>query len=352
MTFLTKPPKNWKPPFCPNGNCPFHHKLTTKWIYKEAGSYLRETDNRKVQRYQCLSCRRTFSTQTFSTTYWQKSPDLDAAIFSKTINGMGNRQIARDLSIEPAIVEHKLARLGRHCLLFLMKMLEQAEPATEIVYDGLETFEYSQHFPYHHNIAVEKRTDFVLFFNDSELRRKGTMTSKQKRQRADLETRLGRPDPKTIMKATAEMLSVTVNHQQSVTVYTDEHKQYLAPIRKYGQQITHVVTSGKDHRDHNNHLWEANLFDMFLRHSSKNHTRETIAFSKRRQAAAERLAIFVVGRNFIMRRRQKDRRSPTPAMARGLLAKRLSIDDVLSGRLFVGHHDLPKSWDDYYWRYL
>jgi len=92
------------------------------------------------------------------------------------------------------------------------------------------------------------------------------------------------------------------------------------------------------------------LVDLFLRHSSKNHTRETIAFSKRRQAAAERLAIFIVYRNFMLGRRQKDRRSPTPAMERGLLETKLSLGDVLRGRIFVGHHELPDSWNNYYWR--
>jgi hypothetical protein len=298
----------------------------------------------------CLSCKRTFSTQTFSTTYWQKQPKADGKILLKTVNGMGNRQISRDLGTDPATVDRKLARLGRHCLLFLMSMLEKAKPATEIVYDGLETFEFSQHYPYHHNLAIEKGTDFVFFFNDSELRRKGAMTKEQKVRRAELEKMHGTPDKKAIMKATAEMLSVVVRGQEAVTLYTDDHKQYVGPIAKYKGQVTHVVTPGKAHRDHNNHMWEINLADLFLRHSSKNHTRETIAFSKRRQAAAERLAIFVVYRNFMLRRRQKDRRSPTPAMARGLVDTKLTVDDILCGRIFIGHHQLPDSWNNYYRR--
>ena len=191
MTYLTSPPKGWQPPFCPNGKCKFHNQLMEKWRYKDFGFYYRQTDNRKVQRYQCLSCKRTFSTQTFSTTYWQKKPELDALVFSKTVNGMANRQIARDLKVDPATINHKLERLGRHSLLFLTKQMETAKPATEIVFDGFETFEYSQYYPYHHNIAVEKDTDFILFFNDSELRRKGSMTEKQRPRRAELEEMFG-----------------------------------------------------------------------------------------------------------------------------------------------------------------
>jgi hypothetical protein len=197
---------------------------------------------------------------------------------------------------------------------------------------------------------VEKGTDFILFFNDSELRRKGRMTKAQKRRRAELEERYGRPDPRAIEKATAEVLAVVIRDQQRVTLYTDDHHQYRKPIRSYGDLITHEVTPGKEHRDQNNNLWESNLTDLFIRHSGRNHARETIAWSKRRQSSAEHLAIFAVWRNYILGRRQKDRQSPTPAMARGMLDQRLSIEDVLQYRLFPGRVELPDSWLKYYRR--
>ena len=55
-------------------------------------------------------------------------------------------------------------------------MMKEAPPFREIVVDGFESFEYSQYFPIHHHVAVEKGTDFFIHFTDSELRRKGRMT--------------------------------------------------------------------------------------------------------------------------------------------------------------------------------
>jgi hypothetical protein len=43
-----------------------------------------------------------------------------------------------------------------------------------------------------------------------------------------------------------------------------------------------------------NPLFPVNLADLLLRHSSVNHKRETLAFSKRRQGALYRVAIWVV----------------------------------------------------------
>ncbi len=350
MIYLKHPPKGWQPPFCPNEKCKFHSHLKARWGYKRYGSYIRKTDNRRIQRFKCLSCGRTFSTQTFSTTYWQKKPFIDAMIFSRLVNGMCNRQIARDIGVDPTTIDRKISRLGRHCLLFLTVMGQNGPTARQIVYDGLETFELSQYYQFHHNIAVEKGTDFILFFNDSELRRKGRMTKVQKRRRAELEELHGRPDPRAIEKATKEVLSEVIPPQGMVTFYTDDHPQYRKPIRRYGNRIRHEVTPGRAHRDRNNNLWESNLTDLFIRHSGRNHARETIAWSKRRQSSTEHLAIFAVWRNYILGRRQKNRRSPTPAMERGMLDHRLRIEDVLECRLFPGQVELAESWRRYYRR--
>ncbi len=85
------------------------------------------------------------------------------------------------------------------------QMMKKSPLVHEVVVDGFETFEYSQYFPIHHHVAVDKETDFFLYFSDSELRRKGRMTEAQKHRRHELEMRLGRPDPKAIENAKIEM---------------------------------------------------------------------------------------------------------------------------------------------------
>ncbi len=88
--------------------------------------------------------------------------------------------------------------------------------------------------------------------------------------------------------------------------------------------------------------------DLLLRHGCANHRRETIAFSKRRQAAIERAALFTVWRNCIKSRRENDP-GPTAAMAAGLLTRPLTWRQVLARRRFPAHVALPPSWVEYYW---
>jgi len=261
---------------------------------------------------------------------------------------MANRQIARDLKASPGTVDRQLSRLARHCLLFHRQVIQDAKPPTEVVVDGFESFELSQYYPIHHHVAVEKGTDFFIHFTDSELRRKGRMTEHQKRRRRELEQKHGRPGPKAIEKDMAELLDVVLRGRDQAKVYSDDHPAYRRSICRLRCEIEHVVTPGSDHRGPDNDLWEVNLLDLLIRHCGANHKRETIAWSKRRQCSAERLVIFLVWRNYMKGRREKERGSPTPAMERGLFDRALTVDDILSGRIFRDHVALPGRWAEYY----
>jgi hypothetical protein len=273
-------------------------------------------------------------------------------IFNKTIGGMANRQAARDLKVSPGTVDRQIARLARHCILFHQKMMKHSPPVQAVVVDGFESFELSQYFPIHHHTAVEKETDFFVYFTDSELRRKGRMTKAQKTRRFELEKTLGRPDPKAIEKDMKELLEVVLEGNEKSVVYSDEHPAYLRSLKQIAVSIDHRVTPGREHRDKNNSLWEVNLLDLLIRHCCANHRRETIAWSKRRQASAERLVILLVWRNYMKGRREKVRGSPTPAMERGMMNQPLEIDDLLTKRLFRTRTEIPQRWAKYYDRVI
>jgi len=191
---------------------------------------------------------------------------------------------------------------------------------------------------------------FFYAFTDSELRRKGRMTDYQRRRREELETVDGRPDPKSIEKEVAELLRLVPVSSGHMELRTDDHKAYPRAIRRVqGVKIDQQVTSSKERRDSRNPLFPANWLDLLIRHGSSNHKRETIAFSKRRQNAAERLAITQVWRNFIKPLTEKGGESP-PAHQLGLIDRALTVAEVLKERLFPTRISLPARLQDYYWR--
>ncbi|MDP7021585.1 MAG: hypothetical protein QGH30_04440 [Candidatus Krumholzibacteria bacterium] len=268
-------------------------------------------------------------------------------IFLKICGGMAARQIARDLEVAPSTVDRHIERLGRHCLLFHRNLMQDYQLQGDLVIDGFETFELSQYFPFHHNLAVEAETGFFLSFTDSELRRKGRMREDQKSRRGELEAQWGRPDPKAVEKGVRELLEDVLAGESRVVIRSDDHRAYPRAMWGISCSIEHQVTSSKDYRDRHNALWEINLLDLLLRHSNANHRRETLAWSKRRQNSSLRLAILLVWRNYLKKRWEKGKRE-TPAMLKGLCKRPLKREEILTERLFPKRQKLSPRWEHYY----
>jgi len=316
-----------------------------------AGFHPRQRPPLRVQRYRCCLCRRHFSDQTFRTTYWLKRPDLLAPIFSGLVAGSAFRQLARSLEVAPHTIATHSARLGRHCLLFHQQHRPRG-PATEpLVLDSFQSFEHSQYSPTLFHTLAGQQSHFVHGFTDSELRRSGRMTRAQKRRRAALEARFGRPDPRSTEREVTALLGLLLPEPGSLTLHTDEHADYPRALRQLPHlEVTHRTVSSRAARTPSNPLFAVNLLDLLIRHSGANHKRETIAFSKRRQSAAERLWQLLVWRNWLKWFSERRRGGGTPAMRAGIETRRLRVADLLASRRFVTRVELPERWARYYWR--
>ena len=339
-----------EPPFCPNAQCPFHVGNRARWPFIRAGFFVRKHLPGRIQRWRCLECKRYFSAQTFRTDYWLKKPQLQLPLLMALVSCSCARQIAREFRVAPETVLRQTARLGRHALLFHYENRPRGPVQEPLVVDGIESFEYSQYTPIHFHIAVGSHSHYLYGFTDSELRRKGRMTSRQRRRREKLERTLGRPDPKSIEKEFAALLELIAPEPQRLVLHTDEHPAYVRALRRLPHlTIDHKRTSSRDERTPQNPLWPINHTDMLIRHSCSEHRRETISFPRRRQCSAERLWVFVVWKNWIksFSERKKD---ASPAMRLGIADHRWSAEEVLRERLFPRRVNLPIRWADYYWR--
>ena len=346
----------FQPPHCPNPNCHFHLPRPD-WHFVKCGHGIRKSDRRRIQVFRCRHCGRYFSPPTFSTTYWLKRRDLLKLIADKISEGPGLRQIARTLGTSHATVARHVARLGRHCLLYHANRCKDFRLQEPLVIDGFETYEASKFYPFHINFAVGSQSWFIYNFTDAPLRRKGRMTAGQKRKRAKLEDRFGRPDPKAVELSMAELvrpLLKAVPHGRLV-IHSDDHQAYPRALRRLGRQepgcpvMDLRVTSSKKPRTRSNPLFPVNLTDLLTRHGCANHRRKTIAFSKRRQAGMERAAVFTVWRNYC-KRRSENGPARTVGMAAAMAERMLTFREVLCRRLFPGHVELTESWRKYYWR--
>ncbi len=311
-----------------------------RWRFKKKGFYHRDYPPHRVQRYVCHHCHRNFSSQTFSTTYWLRYTDLLETLFHRLVGGSCLRQISRELGVTHSTLQGQADRLGRHCLLFHEMLRPKTTPEEPLVLDGFRTFEHSQYWPFDLNLLIGP-SHYVYGMGESELRRSGTMRPAQKEKRSLLESSHGRPAPQATRQSVQELVARVVPEGGEATIRSDEHQAYPRAFRRLkGRQLHHEQTSSKKSRTTRNPLFPVNLADLLLRHSSANHKRETIAFSKRRQGAMYRAAIWLVWRNYVKSRSENKRNSP-PAVFLGLISERLSIVEILRHRLFPSQLELP-----------
>jgi len=349
---MTLAPTLKAPPFCPNSACRFHRGDMKLWRYVRIGFYARKTAPLRIQRYRCDTCRRKFGDQTFSVTYWLHRPELLGPIFHRLVGCSGFRQIAREFKASPETVARVSGRLGRHSLLFHELRRPKGRIREPLALDSFESFEFSQYYPTSYHVAAGQASHFFYGFTESECRRRGTMTRGQKRRRAALEDRMGRPDPKSIEKEVAALLAIVAPLPQALELHTDQHKSYPRALRRVPHlSVQHRTISSRALRSPQNPLFPINLLDLLIRHDGANHKRETIAFSKRRASAAERLAIFLVWRNW-MRPFSVRKGGESPAMRLGLVDRVLELGELLKQRLFPTRVALPGRWMHYYGKLL
>ena len=340
------PAANRAPPHCPFQGCDSHADSNT-WRAIKKGFFYRHAKPSKIQRYRCSRCGRFFSSQTFSTTYWLKLPQLQNPLLHRVLGCSAFRQIAWEFGVHASTVQRQVERLGRHCLLVQQQLRPKRGPAETLVLDGFRSFEFGQYWPFDVNLLLG-RSHFVYGFQDAELRRSGTMTPFQRRKRARLEEDHGRPDPQATRKSVREVLARELPPGATAELETDEHRAYPQALKRLSDRsITHRTTSSKARRSSRNPLFPANLGDLLIRHCSANQKRETIAFSKRRQGALYRIAIWAAVRNYV-RPTSVRRGSPPPGVAVGAITRAWTVPQLLQGRRFPWRFELNGWLEDCY----
>ncbi len=151
MDWPATPVEYWsdfRPPFCPWRGCAEHLRRDAGYRFHKHASY--STQRRKrVPRFRCLACKKTFSRQTFSVTYYRKRPELLRQVAAGIVGGSALRQIARTLECSPTTVGRISAHLGRHAILLHAESLKamHGRLGEPVVLDHFETFEFTQDYP-------------------------------------------------------------------------------------------------------------------------------------------------------------------------------------------------------------
>jgi transposase-like protein len=325
------------PSHCPQGLCP---SLTSgRFRFRRKGSFLRGVDGRRVPRFLCLECQRTFSLQTFRLDYRLKRPQLSLQLFFPLIGKVTLRQLARTLGCTRKVVAQRIRLLGEHCRDFHARVLAGTARAacSQLQLDELETFEHHRLLkPLTVPVLIEPKSFFVFDTAVAPLPCRGGLTGRLRRAKARLEAQLG-PRRSGSREAVRRCFQTARDHLggAQVTVTTDRKSSYPGILRQvFGETGSlHQQIDAGEPRKYGSGLFAINLTLAMLRDGLSRLVRRSWAASKRALWLQRHLWIWTCWRNYL-RARANWRPHWTPAMQLGLLQRPLRKEELLRWRIF------------------
>jgi len=340
----------FRPPFCPWPECTEHRRTIRGYRFRRHGRY--PTRRRSVPRFLCLTCRRTFSRQTFSTSYYLKRPELLSPLAAALQAGGALRQIARTLACAHSTTARLAARLGRHAMLLQARAMSllAGRLAEPVVLDHFETFEFSQDLPFGVATPVGSLSWFVYGLDPAPHARTGRVTEAQRQRLRRRPRRTAFGGYRGSTRRVVTLLLPLVPEGRRLRLVGDGHPAYddvagghprvrleRFPNPKRGPR---GAPRSAEAVARDRAMFASDLLHALVRHTLAHHRRETIAFGRRLNALIERLALMAVWRNFVKRRSERRPVPVTPAMQVGLAAEVWDWRRVLSRRLFPGRESL------------
>ena len=250
--------------------------------------------------------------------------------------------------------------LHAHSLSGLAKPVEE-----RLVLDHFETFEFSQDFPFGVATVVGADSWFVYALDPAPHMRSGRTTVWQKKRLRERPARRLHGHYEGSVRRVLDALLNLQPRQRVLSLVSDGHAAYRRALRAHPKRSRFALSQfrnpdpraatdrdvKREAKARNQAMFPVDLLHKLFRHSLAHHRRETIAFTRRINAAMERLALTLVWRNFVKRRSERRTASRSPAMHLGMTRKRWSWERVFARRLFFRHVRLAKPWGELYRRW-
>jgi transposase-like protein len=205
------------------------------------GSFYRSSDSKKIARFQCLKCRRTFSQASFSECFGQKKRKINEPLRKLTVVGVSHRNAARVLGVSKNTVAKKLLFLEARAIQWQKDFLKDraSEASIDCVqFDEMESFEKSKCLPLSIPLMVEAGTAFILGHRVCSMPAKGHLAEISRRKygyRADERTQ----SALALFEELKPFLSPTVE------VSSDQNPKYPNWIKSQFPAATHLTYKGR-----------------------------------------------------------------------------------------------------------
>lgn len=231
---------------CPNEGCPSRSEAKVSApspiLIVRKGYFFRRSDGKRVTRFSCKTCRRSFSTARFSACYWQKKRKHNEPIRKLLGSQVSQRRIAKLLRLNRKTVERKSRFLAEQASLGnlrrLSELVSKGEKLAAIQFDEMESFERSKCLPLSIPIVVDPETRRILGFRVCSMPAKGPLAEISRKKygsRSDERADAAR----SLFQELAPIISPTA------TITTDENPRYPNWIRSAFPRARHKTVKGR-----------------------------------------------------------------------------------------------------------
>jgi transposase-like protein len=213
--------------------CPHCNNALTKVTKKGVFTTKR---GRKIQRFKCHACFKTFSDQTTKPGYRLRRYRLRNRIFREFCRGISQREIAIELRIHRDTVARLLIAVAKEARKQNQRVRATLNPEI-VVMDEMETFEHTKCKPVSIVVAVEEGTRKIIALTAAQMPAKGLLAEVSRRKygyRADHRPRA--------LRMTLHGLTQFNNLQ---VLKSDMSPRYPKYVRECLPNVQHVAFKGR-----------------------------------------------------------------------------------------------------------
>jgi hypothetical protein len=287
-----------------------------------------------VQRFRCLRCGFSFSSQSFRVDCGLRKPQLNFPVFLDLVSKVTLRQCARKLECTRRTVERRLDRFGTH-----LQQLHELECSRlrgklggPYLLDELETFEQDRRLqPLTVPVLLHGPSLFVVHHEVAPMAARGGLGEAFERKKAEREARHGKRkgQGRAALAACFRKLGELSPAGTRPIVHTDRKGLYESLLKaQYPGGVRHLRCSSKQKRDTRNPLFAINHLFAMQRDGLSRLVRRTWAHTKKAARLVRHQWVWIAYRNWVRARTNKER-GRTPAMFVGLADRPVPLSELL-----------------------